>query len=66
MIYTSLGQINIAVVKRLCFLVKFKFLQTAIFSLVFGKNSTGNNDTNGKVGKHGTFSTLGFEMGFGA
>jgi len=32
--------------------------------LVFGKNSTVNKGTDGKVGKTGTFSILGFRVGF--
>jgi len=30
---------------------------------VLGKNGTGNNSTNGKVGKTSTFSILGFRFG---
>jgi len=33
--------------------------------MVSGKKGTGNNGTKGKVGKSGTFSILGFEMGLG-
>jgi len=33
---------------------------------VLGKNGTGNNGTNGKVGKNGTFSILGLKIWSGS
>jgi len=43
----------------------FDVIYLNIDKMVSGKNGTGNNRKNGKIGKIGTFSILGFGVGLG-